>query len=562
MNGFYANAAHVRYVARSKLVRSEAGSLEQAPGSARRERAHWAGQKAKRGQVEVIVMHMRDEDCVQVRRHLGRRAMTAQVRDPRPQDRVGQEAHAAELDEHGGVADVCDAVARAGLRNATSVSRSGARSHHPARVIPHHPRGSENRVMRGRGIAVGALLVIGTLLWTGLGFGVWANRQALDTDNWVDTSGNLLEDEDIRTAVGLFIIDRLYQSDAVAQRIEEVLPPRLDPLAKPAAAGLKQVAERNAGRILGTDAALSAWKAANRTAHDALIRIVESDVASGDVSLDLGSLFTQMAAATGLPPDAVDKLPPSVTSLQVASGDKLHTARDMLDLFNTILWVLLVLSLAAFGGAIALSRDRRKTVIKVGGCLMFVGVALFALRTVGGSVVTNALAEAPNAHAVSDDVWGIATSLLVDVSEGTFLFGLFLVAGAWLAGEGRRATAIRRGSAYTLREQPGVVRAGLGVAILLLIIWGPVPWTQRWWGILIFTVLAFAWLEWIRRSTLEQFPDEPAPQVSLRVPGRRGGRAGELERLDALRIRGVLTQEEFDQQKAALIGGGGRPAEA
>jgi Short C-terminal domain len=409
--------------------------------------------------------------------------------------------------------------------------------------------------MRGRRIGVGALLVVGTLLWITLGFAVWANRQALDTDNWVDTSGALLRDDEIRTAVGLFIIDRLYQSAAVEERLTEVLPPQLDRLAKPAAAGLKQVAERNAGRVLGTDAALQAWETANRTAHQALIRIVESDAASGDVALDLGSLFEQMAAATGLPPEAVQKLPPSVSSLQVASGDNLETAQDMLDLFNTILWVLLVLSLAAFGGAIALSRDRRRTLITVGGCLMFAGVALFAVRGVAGSLVVDALADAPNAHDVADDTWGIATSLLVDVSEGTFLFGLFVAAGAWLAGQGRRATAIRRASAHSLRERPGLVRAGLGVAILLLIIWGPVPWTQRWWGILIFTVLAFAWLEWIRRSTLEQFPDQPPPSLSVRLPGRTRGRSDELERLDALRVRGVLTQAEFDRQKAALLGG-------
>jgi hypothetical protein len=409
--------------------------------------------------------------------------------------------------------------------------------------------------MRGRGIAAVALLVVGTLLWTALGFAVWANRQALDTDNWVDTSGALLRDDEIRTAVGLFIIDRLYQSAAVEERLTEVLPPQLDRLAKPAAAGLKQVAERNAGRVLGTDAALQAWETANRTAHQALIRIVESDAASGDVALDLGNLFEQMAAATGLPPEAVQKLPPSVSSLQVASGDNLQTAQDMLDLFNTILWVLLVLSLAAFGGAIVLSRDRRRTVITVGGCLMFAGVALFALRGVAGSLVVDALADAPNAHDVADDTWGIATSLLVDVSEGTFLFGLFVAAGAWLAGQGRRATAIRRASAHSLRERPGLVRAGLGVAILLLIIWGPVPWTQRWWGIIIFTVLAFAWLEWIRRRTLEEFPDQPPPRVSVRLPGRTRGRTDELERLDALRVRGVLTQAEFDRQKAALLGG-------
>ena len=407
--------------------------------------------------------------------------------------------------------------------------------------------------MRGRRIGVVALLVVGTLLWAALGFAIWVNRQALDTDNWVDTSSELLEDDEIRTAVGLFIVDRLYQSDAVEERLAEVLPPQLVQLAKPAAQGLKEVAQRNAPRILGTDAALQAWEEANRTAHQALIRLVESDVASGDVELDLGTLFEQMASATGLPEDAVAKLPPSVTSLEIASGDNLEAAQDALDLFKTIMWVLLILTLAAFGAAIWLSRDRRSTIIRVGACIIFAGVALVAVRELGGSLVVDALAEAPNAHGAADNAWAIATSLLVDISWGSILFGVFLIVGAWLAGEGRRATSVRRSSAYALRERPGAVRAGLGVAILLLVIWGPVPWTQRWWGILIFIVLAFAWLEFIRRRTLEEFPDQPAPQVSLRLPGRAGGTSGELERLDALRLRGVLSQAEFDQQKAALL---------
>jgi hypothetical protein len=414
--------------------------------------------------------------------------------------------------------------------------------------------------MSGRRIGVTALLVIATLLWIGLGFGIWANRQALDTENWVDTSTALLEDEDIRTAVGLFIIDRLYQSDQVAERIETVLPPRLEQLAQPAAAGLKEVARRNAGRVLGTNAALQAWEGANERAHAALIRLVESDVASGEVSLDLGTLFEQMAAATGLPPDAVENLPPAVTSLEIASADRLETARDALDLFKTIVWVLLVLAVGTFAAAIALSPDRRKTILAVGGCLMFAGVALLALRRLAGSLVVDSLAEAPNAHGVADDAWEIAVSLLVDIAWGSILFGFLLVTGAWLAGKGRRATSVRRVMAYPFRERPGVVRAGLGVAILLLVIWGPVPWTQRLWGIAIFTVLAFLWLEWIRRRTLEEFPDEEAAR--LRMPRRAGGQVAELERLGTLRDRGVLTQDEFETEKAALLARGRRPVEA
>jgi Short C-terminal domain len=416
--------------------------------------------------------------------------------------------------------------------------------------------------MRGRRIGVAALLVIATLLWIALGFGIWANRQALNTENWVDTSSALLEDEDIRTAVGLFIIDRTYQSDEVAARIETVLPPRLAPLAKPAASGLKTVAERNAGRVLGTDAALQAWQRANEAAHSNLLRIIESDVANGEVELNLGTLFTQMAEATGLPADAVEKLPPEVTSLQIASGDNLETANTYLDLFKTIVWVLLVLAVGAFAAAIGLSRNRRRTILNVGGCMMFAGIALLAIRDLAGSAVVDAFADAPNANAVADDVWAIATSLLVDVAHGSLLFGFFVVTAAWLAGAGRRATSVRRVSAYPFREHPGAVRAGLGVAILLLVLWGPVPWTQRLWGIAIFTVLAFLWLEWIRRRTLEEFPDEPAARISVPRPGRARGQVSELERLGSLRDRGVLTQDEFESEKAALLANGRRPVEA
>jgi hypothetical protein len=367
--------------------------------------------------------------------------------------------------------------------------------------------------MRKAGIAV--LLVAGTLLWIGFGLGVWAERQVLDTEQWVDTSGDLLENEPVRTALGLFIVDRLFDSEEVQAQIEEVLPPRLDPLAGPAAAGLKEVARRNAPRLLGNALALDAWREANEAAHGELIALVEGRT-GGNLTLDLGTLFQQVAEGTGLPPDAVDRLPPEVSSLQIASGDDLQTAQDALDLFEALVWVLLGLAVVAFAGAVVLSRDRRRTLVSVGGSLMFAGLAVLAARRLAGEAVVEALAEAPNAVGAADDAWDISTSLLVDVAQGSFLLGLFIVTGAWLAGAGRRATALRRASAYALRERPGLARAGLGVAILLLVIWGPVPWTQRFWTIVVFTVAAFAWLEWIRRRALDEFPDQPPPRISLR----------------------------------------------
>jgi hypothetical protein len=155
---------------------------------------------------------------------------------------------------------------------------------------------------------------------------------------------------------------------------------------------------------------------------------------------------------------------------------------------------------------------------------MFAGLAILAFRTLAGKYVVDSLAEAPNAHEIADDAWGIVTRLMVDVAEGTLLFGFFVLLGAWLIGPGRRAVAVRRFSAYTLREQAGVTRVVLGALILLLVIWGPVPWTQRFWTILIFTVIAFAWLERIRYRTVSEFPDEPPPTWSgLRPRFTRAG---------------------------------------
>jgi hypothetical protein len=367
--------------------------------------------------------------------------------------------------------------------------------------------------MRSRRIGVGVLLVLGTLFWTAFGLGVWANRQALDTDNWVETSDQLLENEQIRSTLAFFIVDQLYDSATVQARLEEVLPPRLQRLAAPAAAGLKEIARRNAPRVLGSAAALTAWETANRTAHGTLIDIVDNGVGERNLSLDLKSLVGEVAAGTGLPADTADKLPPKVANVEVVSSEQLDNVRQLLHLFKTIVWLLLGLALAAFAGAIALAADRRKTVLKVGGCLMVAAIAILAFRSLAGKVVVDSLADAPNAHAIAGDVWSIATRLMVDVAQGSFLFGLFVVLGAWLVGPGRRATAVRRFSAYPLREQAGVTRVGLATAILLLIIWGPVPWTQRPVTIAIFTVIAFLWLEQIRRRTLAEFPDEPPPSL-------------------------------------------------
>jgi hypothetical protein len=356
--------------------------------------------------------------------------------------------------------------------------------------------------LTARRIAVAVLLVAGALLATGACLGIWAQRQALDTDEWVDTSTRLLEDEPIRTAVGLYLVDRLYDSDKVEDRLESVLPPRLDPLAAPASAALKQAAQRNVPRLLGNARAIGAWRDANRAAHARLIAVLDRD--DEGVSIDMRALLAQVAGEVGLSGKAIDRLPPDLGQLEVLPPEELTTARAIVDALDAAAWVLTVLALLAFGGAVALSTDRRRTLVSVGGAFLFAGVAALALRRVGGNVVVNAVAQSPNGEAAAHDAWDIATSLLVDVALGSMLIGLILASGAWLGGPGRWATWLRDRGGPTLRDNPGIARATLGLLLLLLVLWAPVPWTGRVVPMLALTIAAFAWLEWLRRRAIAE----------------------------------------------------------
>lgn len=64
-----------------------------------------------------------------------------------------------------------------------------APGHHLNRVIPIFSHLFES----GHPKAAAVLIAMGTLIAVLAIFSIWANRQALNTDNWVGTSGKLLE---------------------------------------------------------------------------------------------------------------------------------------------------------------------------------------------------------------------------------------------------------------------------------------------------------------------------------------------------------------------------------
>ena len=152
---------------------------------------------------------------------------------------------------------------------------------------------------------VPVLLVLATIVGIAGAFAVWVNRQALNTSNWASTSGKILEDKQVQTALSAYIVRELFRNVDVPGSLQTALPAQLQPLAGPAAAGLQQLAGQVAPKVLASPQAQAAWVQANVAAHKQLLKVLNGggpvvSTQSGVVTLNLHALVSELAATLGV----------------------------------------------------------------------------------------------------------------------------------------------------------------------------------------------------------------------------------------------------------------------
>jgi hypothetical protein len=358
---------------------------------------------------------------------------------------------------------------------------------------------------------VAALLVIGTLLAFLAVFSIWVNRQALNTENWVDTSGKLLRNDEIRAQLSVYLADELFANVDVQAELEKTFPPRLAPLAGPAAGGLHQLAPQVAERALATSQAESLWADANRAAHETLLKILNDEgsavsTANGEVTLDLASLVSESGGQLGVAGKLASKIPPDAGQLTILKSDQLSMAQDASSLVRHLPIVLTLLALFLYGLAIYLAGPRRRQALRsVGFGFIVAGALALLLRRIGEGSVTDALARTDAVKPAVEAVWDIGTSLLVTVAVSAITFGILVVIAAWIAGPTRIAKRLREEAAPYLRE-PGTTYGAVALVFLALVLWAPVAAFQKPIGMILLAVLLVLGTEALRRQTAAEFP--------------------------------------------------------
>ncbi|HEY0278337.1 MAG TPA: SHOCT domain-containing protein [Solirubrobacterales bacterium] len=297
---------------------------------------------------------------------------------------------------------------------------------------------------------VKGLLVLGALFAFLSVFSIWVERQALDTNEWVHTSGRLIQNSKIRAAVGEYLVEQLYENVNVEKELEDILPGDTKELAGAAAGGLRQVAGTGAEKVLETGTAQGLWETANRTTHEQLLAVLENkkeavSTANGEVKLNLGSLLTNLAGQIGLAKDLAEKLPPDAGQITILKSEQLKTAQDIVVAIKGLALVLSILTFLTFGLAIYLTRDGRwVTVLFSGVGLIIAGLLVVVLRKVAGGIVVDQLVKQENVKPAAEAAWSIGTSLMVSIATTIIIVGVFFSAAGWLASPTASARGSRR----------------------------------------------------------------------------------------------------------------------
>jgi len=330
------------------------------------------------------------------------------------------------------------------------------------------------------------LVIVATLIAILSATTTWVKVQALDTDQWVESSAKLLEDENVRDALAVYLVDQLYTGTDVAAEFESVLPDSLDGLAAPLAGALRGPAIDGVERVLDRPRLQQAWEEANRVAHQTFVAIVRGEsirnvsTDDGSITLDLGAAIVTVGEDLGLPQSALDKIPDDLGQVTIIQSADLADVQDAVSILDTLSWFLFLVVVVLYALAVYLAHGRRREMLRnVGVGLVIGGVLVMLLRSITVRWSIDTLVADPTNRPLGQAVGNVFTELLSDMATTAMFMGLIIIAFAALLGPHRWSVATRRW-VRSIGDPRLVVTLGSIGLLIVLLWWSPGTVFERW----------------------------------------------------------------------------------
>jgi hypothetical protein len=322
------------------------------------------------------------------------------------------------------------------------------------------------RRRRYRSLAVGTMVVLACLLVTVTVPAIWAYRTVLRTDPFVERVTPIGFDPAVTPVLSDRLTTQVFGVLDVEAVVADALPPRAQILAGPLTGAVRDFVQERVQQVLDSDQFRELWIRANRFAHEQVMAVLrdESEVVQtqdGRVVLNLVPVVNEVlqrieAEASGMfqrdvslpeigsgevPEEARERisaalgveLPEDFGEITVFEADSLTAAQDAVKVADRGVWVLAVLSILFFAGALFLSNRRRRTLLQLTiGTLIGLVVVRRAGRWLEEELVD--LARTPEGgralNAITDQVMGSFFS----VTATLIVIGLIVILIAAITG--------------------------------------------------------------------------------------------------------------------------------
>jgi hypothetical protein len=384
------------------------------------------------------------------------------------------------------------------------------------------PAETPKRLPRWRRALVAILVIVSVVLVPLAGLSIWVRNLVLDTNHYVDTVAPLATNKAITDVVAKRATNRLFQQVDVEAQAKDALPDRAQFLAGPISSGVQTFVEQAATRALATEQFATVWKNANRRAHTLVVKALTDEgkgvtIKNDKVVLDLSAEIDEVIKRLDQRGVTVfDSLGEKQKNLQVELFDasQLEQARSAVHLLDRLRIVLVVLVFVLLGAALALSGNRRRTLMRWGIGLVAAMAVTAALLALGRSAY---LSVAQN-HEAAAAAFDIVVRFLRNGIRIIAALGLIVALAAFLSGPSRPAVWIREGAksliggagrktgwkpgpvgTWVAAHKVGLRVAGVAVAFLVLFLWdSPRPLTLLVLALLLLVYLAA--IEFVGRS--------------------------------------------------------------
>lgn len=330
-----------------------------------------------------------------------------------------------------------------------------------------------------RRVAAGTLVVISCLTFLTGGVGIWASRSLLDTDVWVDHVGPLIDDPEVQAAVSAEITTETMKLVDPEALFQDVLPDRGQLLAAPLSGAVEGFVGDQVDKVVASNAFARIWVGVNEQAHATAVKVLRGEseavqTTDGTVTLNLVPAINQVLARITsaspelfgrtvnipdvqideIPSSAIDKvnqafgsdLPEDFGQFTIYDDGQLKEVQDAIALFDKLVWISVVLFVLSTVGALALSVNRRRTLVQ----LAVVDVLLLILMRRAAITAQDQLLDLVRVKSNVGAVRAASDAILQGLFDGTRIllwFFAVLIALAWVTGSSDRARAFRRRTA-------------------------------------------------------------------------------------------------------------------